>query len=115
MLSQEKSTDLEGDQASTRNVLSSKDENIQKANAKVFERLYQEKIRNQSPHGATTSTKTLREQEELKECTFKPAISEASQIMARNQRNKQVAIEDELDGDAKHRRMYRLDLKQTVR
>jgi len=96
----------------TRHVLTSKDENA--TNNKTFKRLYQEKIRNASSKAISTPSRELREQEELKECTFKPMINEASQIMAKNHRNKLTAIEDELNNDAKHRRTYKRDFKQTV-
>jgi len=63
--------------------------------------LYKEKLRKQSARsGSPLSRKEFLEQEELKQCTFSPCISQVSRSIAIGKSRTDISINDSLYSDA---------------
>jgi len=83
----------------------------------IFQRLYTEEIRKFNPKcGSPLARHEIIEQQNLKECIFKPSIGDVSQDLAEKHksRSRQLEISDALADDAKKRYFYKLQLEEEV-
>ena len=80
----------------------------------IFKRLHNEKLRKASPRNNFIPSKQLIEQEELKECVFKPLLDENTEFLAIQKRGKVNHPENCLINDAKSRSIYKSNLYKSV-
>ena len=101
-------------QPSSKNILTQKNEKCIKPNeSSVDKHLYQETMDKSNSHRINTPSWLKKENEELKECSFKPTIGKTSKVLA-NAKKRKEKIEDALTNDAKQRKNCKINMEQSV-